>query len=222
MGLEMLADVQARIAAIQTKFQVATPLPRATTNTSANSMSAPTFADVLDSMQGGLNGALATAANGTAGAAGASATLPTAFTGSMTASSFVQSALSQAGKRYVLGATASASDPNPPAFDCSELVQWSAKRNGVDLPRTAGQQYATLAAQGNSMPVEQALRTPGALLFSFSSPPTVGGAEPAHAHVAISLGDGRTIEARGHAYGVGVFDAANRFTYAAAVPGIGT
>src|SRR5262249_27522728 len=116
--------------------------------------------------------------------------------------------------------SASANDPDPAAFDCSELVQWAAERNGVQLPRTAGQQYATLAAQGDAMSVEQALHTPGALLFSFSSPPKLGGAEPSHAHVAISLGDGRTIEARGRAYGVGIFEAGNRFQYAAAVPGM--
>ena len=39
-------------------------------------------------------------------------------------------------------------------------------------------------------------------------------------HVAISLGNGKTIEAKGHAYGVGVFDAGNRFNYAGMIPGM--
>ena len=64
------------------------------------------------------------------------------------------------------------------------------------------------------------MHTPGALLFSFSSEPVPGGGRPNHAHVAISLGDGRTIEARGKSYGVGTFNAANRFQWAAIVPGL--
>ena len=56
------------------------------------------------------------------------------------------------------------------------------------------------------MSVEQALKTRGALLFYFSQPPT-GAGRPAEAHVAISLGDGRTIEARSTKDGVGVFQA---------------
>jgi len=68
--------------------------------------------------------------------------------------------------------------------------------------------------------VEQALKTPGALLFNFSSEPKPGGGRPGQAHVAISLGDGRTIEARGKKYGVGTFDAGDRFKYAAVIPGM--
>jgi hypothetical protein len=76
---------------------------------------------------------------------------------------------------------------------------------------------------GTTMSVEQALHTPGALLFSFSSDPLAGTGRPAKAHVAISLGDGRTIEANGPKTGVGMFDAGvngSRFQYAATVPGI--
>jgi hypothetical protein len=39
--------------------------------------------------------------------------------------------------------------------------------------------------------------------------------------VAISLGDGRTIEARGSEYGVNEFPAAGRFNYAGVIPGMG-
>jgi cell wall-associated NlpC family hydrolase len=133
---------------------------------------------------------------------------------------FLQNALAQAGDPYVWGASASPTDPNPKAFDCSELVKWAAKRAGVDLPDGSWLQYLQLQQQGATIPVQQALQTPGALLFSFSQEPTPGGGRPAHAHVAISLGNGRTIEARGRSYGVGSFDAGNRFQYAAVIPGL--
>ena len=69
--------------------------------------------------------------------------------------------------------------------------------------------------------MQQALQTPGALLFHFASEPQPGlGGEPPVAHVAISLGNGKTIEAKGHAYGVGVFDAGDRFNYAGMIPGM--
>ena len=118
---------------------------------------------------------------------------------------FVREALAQAGDRYVFGAEARLDDPNPTAFDCSELVQWSAHQAGVEVPDGSWLQYRQLEQQGGAVSVEQALHTRGALLFYFSSPPT--GGRPAEAHVAISLGDGRTIEARNSRDGVGVFTA---------------
>jgi hypothetical protein len=69
------------------------------------------------------------------------------------------------------------------------------------------------------IPVEQALETKGALLFYFSREPT-GGLPAGQAHVAISLGDGRTVEAKGTRYGVGEWSAKHRFNYAATIPGI--
>ncbi|MEN3358043.1 MAG: hypothetical protein V7637_2025, partial [Mycobacteriales bacterium] len=59
----------------------------------------------------------------------------------------------------------------------------------------------------------------GALLFSFSSAPTAGAGRPSQAHVAISLGDGRTIEAQSPETGVAVHQAGHRFGYAAMIPG---
>jgi hypothetical protein len=71
------------------------------------------------------------------------------------------------------------------------------------------------------MSVEQALKTPGALLFSFSSDPMSGG-RPSAAHVAISLGNGKTIEAKGTQYGVGSWEAnTKRFQYAGVIPELG-
>jgi cell wall-associated NlpC family hydrolase len=134
---------------------------------------------------------------------------------------FLDSALAQTGDVYVFGAEASLADANPEVFDCSELVQWAAHRAGVEMPDGSWNQYLTLEQQGGDITVEQALSTPGALLFSFSSPPSAGSGRPAQAHVAISLGDGRTIEARGSDYGVGSWEAnADRFQYAAVIPAL--
>jgi cell wall-associated NlpC family hydrolase len=136
---------------------------------------------------------------------------------------FLDAALAQTGDQYDFGAEAQASDPDPELFDCSELVQWAAGRVGVELPDGSWLQYMHLAEQGSVVPVEEAIRTPGALLFSFSTEPTPGGARPSQAHVAISLGDGRTIEARNSKYDVGSFEAStNRFQYAAVIPGLGS
>lgn len=144
-----------------------------------------------------------------------------AGTPNATTQQFVETALSQQGKPYVWGSTASASDPNPASFDCSELTKWAAARSGVTIPDGAAHQYVWLKEQGATMTVQQALQTPGALLFHFASEPQPGlGGEPPVAHVAISLGNGKTIEAKGHAYGVGIFDAGDGFNYAGMVPGM--
>jgi hypothetical protein len=135
---------------------------------------------------------------------------------------FVQEALAQAGDRYVFGAQARLDDPNPTTFDCSELVKWAAHQAGADVPDGSWLQYQQLQREGGAMSVEQALHTRGALLFHFSSSPD-GSGRPSQAHVAISLGDGRTIEARSTRDGVGVFTAsAERFNYAAAIPQLGS
>lgn len=132
---------------------------------------------------------------------------------------FLAAATAQSGDRYVFGATARLSDPDPSAFDCSELVRWAGHQAGVDIVDGALPQFLDLQARGLVIPVEQAMHTPGALFFRFSGDPN-SGVRPQHAHVAISLGDGHTIEARGSRYGVGEFDAAHRFGYAALIPGI--
>ncbi len=156
---------------------------------------------------------------GTAGATGSAGTSGT--TPSVTAQRFLDTALSQQGKPYVWGSSASASDPSPASFDCSELTKWAAARAGVTIPDGAAHQYVWLKQQGATMTVQQALQTPGALLFHFASEPQPGlGNEPAVAHVAISLGNGMTMEAKGHAYGTGIFQAGDRFNYAGMIPGM--
>jgi cell wall-associated NlpC family hydrolase len=176
------------------------------TGLTGTSATTPDITSLISSLTGG----------GTTGTASALGGAPNG-----TAQQFVDTALSQQGKPYVWGSSASASDANPPSFDCSELTKWAAARSGVTIPDGAAHQYVWLKEQGATMSVQQALQTPGALLFHFASEPQPGlGGEPPVAHVAISLGNGKTIEAKGHAYGVGVFDASDRFNYAGMVPGM--
>jgi cell wall-associated NlpC family hydrolase len=233
-----VAGIQARIQEIQQRFA---PQPASTTSTTASDNQ--TFAEMLSAAASlgtdgtgadatassplsalltGLTGGGLTDLGGLTGTNSASS--PAGLLGSYGAANktqtFLQNALAQAGDPYVWGASASPTDRNPKAFDCSELVKWAAKRAGVDLPDGSWLQYLQLKQQGATIPVQQALQTPGALLFSFSQEPTPGGGRPSQAHVAISLGNGRTIEARGRSYGVGSFDAGNRFEYAAVIPGL--
>ena len=105
-------------------------------------------------------------------------------------SQFVALALQQAGKQYVYGAQTSASNANPSAFDCSLLVQWCCERVGIQgCPRTAEAQLAWCQSRGTTVPVQTGINTKGALLFGSG-------------HVAISLGNGKTIEAMNSQAGV--------------------
>jgi cell wall-associated NlpC family hydrolase len=134
---------------------------------------------------------------------------------------FLDAAVAQTGDHYVFGAEASPTNANPNTFDCSELTQWAAGRVGVHLPDGSWLQYLQLRDQGAVIPVEDAIHRPGALLFSFDREPTAGGGRPGEAHVAISLGDGKTIEARNPHLGVGSWEAnSHRFQYAAIIPGL--
>lgn len=129
-----------------------------------------------------------------------------------TAEQFVQMALSQQGDRYIFGTEAAPSNPNPSAFDCSELVEWALARIGVRFVDGSVNQYGTCRNAGTLLSIDAAIRTRGSLLFRTQTSPQ---------HVAISLGDGRTIEARGRAYGVGVFSAYGRnWNHAGRVPGL--
>lgn len=142
---------------------------------------------------------------------GGSPPTPTGASGRLSALAFAARALAQAGDRYVYGAEVSLSDPNPSVFDCSELVQWAAAQVGGYMPDGSSNQAAYTASKHTDLPVETAIRTRGALLF-------------ASGHVAISLGDGRTIEALNSSYGVRVMNARGRQTVTwykgARVPGL--
>lgn len=107
-------------------------------------------------------------------------------------------ALAQAGDAYVYGAT------GPDAWDCSGLVYAATAAAGDQIPaRTSAGQWAAVQAAGKTMTIDAAIHTRGALLFIQTA--------DTH-HVAISLGNGDTVEARGSAYGTGVFHAASGYT----------
>jgi cell wall-associated NlpC family hydrolase len=250
MALDGIAAVQARIQQIQQLVAGATP----STGSSAGGPAADTadFASLLaaasDGTNGsssdgsgglstltslaGLTGANGTSGTGTTGALGNLASMLSAAgvsptgtgTSSATAQAFLATAMSQRGKPYVWGSNASPTDPNPKSFDCSELTKWAAARVGVTLPDGASSQYLYAKDHGTTMTVDQALHTPGALLFHFNREPT-SRANLDGDHVAISVGDGvHTMEARGHAYGTNVFTAtgarAGHFNFAAMIPGM--
>lgn len=140
---------------------------------------------------------------GTSVSSGSSSSTSTGATGAKSAAQFVAIALAQLGDSYVYGAETSASDPNPNAFDCSELVQWALARTGITFTDGSSAQIAACTP----ISVEQAIKTRGALLHH-------------PGHIAISLGDGKTIEAANSRVGVVSYNAAGRFTDAGLVPGL--
>jgi cell wall-associated NlpC family hydrolase len=130
--------------------------------------------------------------------------------------------LAQAGDRYVFGAEVSFADPNPTTFDCSEIVEWSCARNGVTptMPDGSWLQWRHARNHDTLTTIDAAIRQRGALLFRFSSDPGTGN-RPSTAHVAVSLGNGTTIEARGSKWGVNIFPSTARgWTHAARIPGV--
>jgi cell wall-associated NlpC family hydrolase len=92
----------------------------------------------------------------------------------------IAAADTQLGKPYVYGGS------GPDTWDCSGLTQWSYRQVGVNLPRTAAEQYAAVPLK---IPLGQLL--PGDLLFwatNVSDPTTIH-------HVAIYLGNGMMLAA---------------------------
>jgi hypothetical protein len=132
-----------------------------------------------------------------------------------TSEDFVHQCIAQRGKAYVFATEDSPLDPNPASFDCSELIQWGAARVGISpiVPDGAYFQWKHCTP----MSVDQGIHTRGALMFMGSG---VGTGRSAIHHVVCSLGDGTTIEARGRAYGVGVFSATRGFNFAGTIPGL--
>jgi hypothetical protein len=119
----------------------------------------------------------------------------------------VRKELAQAGDTYVYGAETRLNDPDPERFDCSELQEWAFHQCGLYLPDGAMNQLAWLRRHGRIIPIGEAIRTVGALLFR----------GPRSPHVAMSLGNGSTIEARGRRYPVGIYSARGRTWTAAAL-----
>lgn len=139
---------------------------------------------------------------------------------------FMLQLLAQAGDRYVYASEVSLSDPDPGAWDCSELVQWAAATSSPPIepamPDGSWLQFRHCALRHSTTSIEVAIATRGALLCRFSSSPLEGG-RPRASHIAVSLGDGSTIEARGAAWGVGSWTAdrgVRGWTHAAFIPGV--
>jgi Putative peptidoglycan binding domain/NlpC/P60 family len=109
-------------------------------------------------------------------------------------------ALAQVDDKYVFAVEVSRNDPDPESFDCSEIIEWCFERLGVsDFPDGSPNQRA----HAQKIPISQAIKTRGAMLGR--APGVLGPGTPGH--IAISLGNGKTIEARGSAFGVGIFTA---------------
>jgi cell wall-associated NlpC family hydrolase len=233
MGFEGITAIQARIAQIQQMVSAPTPSAARTNATKTANLAAELtaagtdtndFASILQNALGTQAApstdisSMLQSALGTQAAPGNDlssilqnvlGTQPATTTGNVAkAQEFLQIAMQQKGKPYVYGAHTQPTDVDPPAFDCSELTKWAAAQSGITIPDGATAQYLQLRDQGRTMSVEEALRTPGALLFHFGYEPKDLGDIPADGHVAISVGDGKhTIEARGRKYGTGIFDA---------------
>lgn len=113
---------------------------------------------------------------------------------------------------YVFGAENDLMHPERvAATDCAELVQVCVSYL-TGHPWVDGSRWQYNATQHIS--VAQAIQIPGALLFH-----TRNGAGSGVHHVAVSLGDGRTAEARNSRVGTGVWSATGRFNLAGLVPG---
>jgi cell wall-associated NlpC family hydrolase len=93
-------------------------------------------------------------------------------------------------------------------WDCSGLVYTKLKGLGIDPPRNSTAQLNWCRENGTLISVDEAIGTRGALHLR-------------EGHVAVSLGNGQTIEAMGEKWGVGVFSAYNRtFTDGGLIPGL--
>lgn len=100
-------------------------------------------------------------------------------------------------------------------LDCSGLTALAASDIGLFLPAGAQNQRDWLRGRGLLIPVDQAIKTAGALLFRIDE-------GPSNDHVAVSLGNGSTMEAHSKATGCGVFSATvgRRWTHGALLLGL--
>lgn len=112
---------------------------------------------------------------------------------------------------YVWAAKPALSDPSPDKSDCSGGTQWAVGRVlGHAWVHGSRNQYDHC----RHIPLEQGIKTKGALLFSSNN----GKSDGVH-HVAFSMGNGKTAECRSAASDCGSWDARDgRFNLAALVP----
>lgn len=99
---------------------------------------------------------------------------------SAVAQAAIEAASTQLGKPYVYGGS------GPDVWDCSGLTQWAYQQAGVNLPRTAAEQYAAVPTK---IPLGEL--EPGDLLFWATD---LNNAASIH-HVAIYLGNGQMLAA---------------------------
>lgn len=131
---------------------------------------------------------------------------------------FARAALSAQGIRYVLGAKWGGGPWPPRALDCSGLVAATSQRLGLryGVGLNAAGQWAAAKAAGTAVTAAEAATTPGVLCFRVGVTATN--------HVAITLGENKTMEARSShtTPQVGVFGAmtSRRWTGFARVPGV--
>jgi len=118
-------------------------------------------------------------------------------------------ALKEVGKPYVLGSEGSPEE-SLNTWDCSELVQHLLAQVGVEqvtdskgrvTPITAFDGAGFQWERSRSISFADGVRLPGALLF-IQSPAAYPRKPHNIGHVAMSLGNGYVLEARGRAYGV--------------------
>lgn len=106
--------------------------------------------------------------------------------------------------------------------DCSELVENACRLAGVEPPMPDGSwyQFQHCHRQRTVVDIATGMGSYGRLLFRFDGDP-MQAARPRSAHVALSLGDGTTFEARGSRFLVGVHPVSGRgWTHAAEIPGV--
>jgi cell wall-associated NlpC family hydrolase len=115
----------------------------------------------------------------------------------MTTGSFVKRMLAREGDEYEWGGTSKKT-----GFDCSGIIYKIMQNAGVNIPRTSGE----IIEYAKPISVAKAIKTPGAVLWH-------------EGHIAVSLGNGQTIEAMGEDYGVVRGEAGNgRFTRGGLLP----
>jgi cell wall-associated NlpC family hydrolase len=133
-------------------------------------------------------------------------------------------ALKEVGKPYVLGSEG-APEESLKSWDCSELVQHLLAQVGVEQVTDSKGRVTPINVfdgagfqweRSRSIPFADGVKLPGALLFirsasAYASKPHQIG------HVAISLGNGYVLEARGRAYGVTIGPLRPSFNLAAKV-----
>ena len=133
-------------------------------------------------------------------------------------------ALKEVGKPYVLGSEG-APEESLNTWDCSELVQHLLAQVGVEQVTDSKGRVTPInvfdgagfqCERSRSIPFADGVKLPGALLFirsasAYASKPHQIG------HVAISLGNGYVLEARGRAYGVTIGPLRPSFNLAAKV-----